>query len=177
MVGVVDVGGVVVVVGGVVVVLGGVVVVPGRVGRVVTGGAGVVVVGGGGVVVGIPVTVKVPLAVSFWLVQVAVTVCGPGVAPAGTVAGNEPLVAGATFEPREVPSQVKLMIRQTAKPFQEMVKELPFGPLDGFKPTEGGTCALPVLASASRSIVPATAPKNSRTTNRIGTSLPGVCSL
>ncbi|MEU5266314.1 hypothetical protein [Amycolatopsis sp. NPDC021455] len=72
------VGGVLVVGGGVVVVgVDGVVVVPGRVGRVVTGGGGGVVVtgGGGGVVVGVtPVTTKVPLAVSFWLVQVAVTV-------------------------------------------------------------------------------------------------------
>ncbi|MEU8637557.1 hypothetical protein AB0C38_35715 [Amycolatopsis sp. NPDC048633] len=70
--GVVDDGGVVVVVGGVVVVAGGVVVVPGLVGRVVTTGG--VVVGGGGVVVVTPVTTKVPLAVCFWLVQVAVTV-------------------------------------------------------------------------------------------------------
>ncbi|MDS0132088.1 hypothetical protein H5970_02085 [Amycolatopsis sp. CM201R] len=69
------VGGVVVVVGGVVVAgVAGVVVVPGRVGRVVTGGGGVVVTGGGGVVVVTPVTTKVPLAVCFWLVQVAVTV-------------------------------------------------------------------------------------------------------
>jgi hypothetical protein len=71
VVGVVDDGGVVVVVGGVVVVEGGVVVVPGLDGRGVTTGG--VVVGGGGVVV-TPVTTKVPLAVSFWLVQVAVTV-------------------------------------------------------------------------------------------------------
>jgi hypothetical protein len=90
---------------------------------------------------------------------------------------NDPLVAGATFEPSEVPAQVKLMIRHTAKPFQEMVKELPAGPLDGFKPTEGGTCALALPANVSRSIAPATVPKNNRTTNRIGTSLPGVCSL
>ncbi|MEV6627564.1 hypothetical protein AB0M83_47385 [Amycolatopsis sp. NPDC051106] len=75
VVGVVDDGGVVVVVGGVVLVVGGgVVVVPGLVGRVITGGGGVVVTGGGGVVVVTPVTTKVPLAVSFWLVQVAVTV-------------------------------------------------------------------------------------------------------
>jgi len=93
------------------------------------------------------------------------------------VAGNCPLTAGATFEPIAVPAQKKLMIRQVGKPFQEMVNELPAGPLDGFKPTDGGTCALPVLANASRSNVPATAPKNSRTTDRIGTSLPGVCSL
>ncbi|WP_328449853.1 MULTISPECIES: hypothetical protein [unclassified Amycolatopsis] len=77
VVGVVDVGGVLVVVGGVVVVDGGVVVgPPGFDGRVVTGGGvtGVVVTGGGGVVVVTPVTTNVPLAVSFWLVQVAVTV-------------------------------------------------------------------------------------------------------
>ncbi|WP_196425186.1 hypothetical protein [Amycolatopsis camponoti] len=75
VVGVVDDGGVVVVVGGVVVVVGGVVVVPGRVGVVVAGGGVTgVVVTGGGVVVVTPVTTKVPLAVSFWLVQVAVTV-------------------------------------------------------------------------------------------------------
>ncbi|MDX3191433.1 hypothetical protein PV458_23740 [Streptomyces sp. MN03-5084-2B] len=50
--------------------------VPGRAGGVVTGGGGVVVVGVGGVGVGVatPVTTKVPLAVSGWLVQVAVTV-------------------------------------------------------------------------------------------------------
>ncbi|MET8853139.1 hypothetical protein [Amycolatopsis sp. NPDC004625] len=73
--GVVVVGGALeVVAGGVVAGVVGVVVVPGRVGRVVTGGGGVVVVGGGGVVVGVPVTTKVPLAVCFWLVQVAVTV-------------------------------------------------------------------------------------------------------
>ncbi|MEV6644997.1 hypothetical protein [Amycolatopsis sp. NPDC051371] len=172
-----DDGGVVVVVGGVVVVLGGVVVVPGLVGRVVTGGAGVVVVGGGGVVVVTPVTTNVPLAVCFWLVHVAVTVCAPGVADPGTAAGNCPLVAGATFEPSDEPSQKKLMIRQVGNPFQEMVNELPAGPVDGFKPTEGGTCALPVPANVSRSIAPATVPKNSRTTNPIGTSLPGVCSL
>ncbi|MDQ7803765.1 hypothetical protein Q5425_08475 [Amycolatopsis sp. A133] len=96
---------------------------------------------------------------------------------AGTAVGNWPLVAGATFEPSAAPAQVKLMIRQAGKPFQEMVKELPAGPLDGFKPTDGGTCASPGLALASSSNVPVTAPKNSRTTNRIGTSLPGVCSL
>jgi hypothetical protein len=174
VVGVVD-DGVVVVVGGVVVVLGGVVVVPGLDGRVVTTGG--VVVGGGGVVVVTPVTVKVPLAVSFWLVQVAVTVYEPGFASAGTAVGKLPLIFGATCEPSGVPAQEKLMIRQVGKPFQEMVKELPAFPVDGVKPTEGGTCALPVLANASRSIAPATAPKNSRTTNRIGTSLPGVCSL
>ncbi|MGW4063895.1 hypothetical protein ACWEGE_36800 [Amycolatopsis sp. NPDC004747] len=78
---VVDGGGVLVgvvgVVGVVVFGVAGVVVVPGRVGRVVTGGGGVVVTGGGGVVVGVvvvPVTTKVPLADSGWLVQVAVTV-------------------------------------------------------------------------------------------------------
>ncbi|QKV78696.1 hypothetical protein [Amycolatopsis sp. Hca4] len=73
----VDGGGVLVVGGGVVVVgVAGVVMVPGRVGRVVTGGGVVVVTGGGGVVVGVvtPVTTKVPLAVCFWLVQIAVTV-------------------------------------------------------------------------------------------------------
>ncbi|WP_284745833.1 hypothetical protein [Amycolatopsis sp. RTGN1] len=176
VVGVVDVGGVLVVVGGVVVVEGGVVVMLGLDGRVVTTG-GVVVVGGGGVVVVTPVTTKVPLAVCFWLVQVAVTVYEPGFALAGTAVGNCPLVAGATLEPRDVPAQKKLMIRHVGKPFQEMVNELPAGPLDGFKPTEGGTCALALPATASRSIAPATAPKNSRTTNRIGTSLPGVCSL
>jgi hypothetical protein len=69
------------------------------------------------------------------------------------------------------------MIRQVGNPFQEMVKELPAGPLEGFKPTDGGTCALPVLVNARRSNVPATTPKTSRTTIRIGTSLPGVCSL
>jgi hypothetical protein len=178
VVGVVDVGGVLVVVGGVVVVEGGVVVMPGLLGRVVTGGGVTgVVVTGGGVVVVVPVTTKVPLAVCFWLVQVAVTVYEPGFAVVGTAVGNCPLVAGATLEPSAVPAQVKLIIRQVGNPFQEMVNELPAGPLDGFKPTEGGTCALPVPATASRSIAPATAPKNSRTTNRIGTSLPGVCSL
>ncbi|GLY34476.1 hypothetical protein Amsp01_005000 [Amycolatopsis sp. NBRC 101858] len=75
VVGVVDVGGVLVVVGGVVVVVvGGVVVMLGLDGRVVTGGVTGVVVTGGGVVVVTPVTTKVPLAVCFWLVQVAVTV-------------------------------------------------------------------------------------------------------
>ncbi|WP_146060406.1 hypothetical protein [Amycolatopsis sp. CA-128772] len=90
---------------------------------------------------------------------------------------NCPLVAGATFEPSAEPAHVKLMIRQAGNPFQEMVNELPAGPLDGFKPTDGGTCAPAGPAVASRSNVPATAPKTSRTTNRIGTSLPGVCSL
>ncbi|MEV5716204.1 hypothetical protein AB0L41_20090 [Amycolatopsis mediterranei] len=76
--GVVVVGVVLVVgVGGVGVIVGlPAVGVPGRVGGVVTGGGGVVVVGGGGVGVGevAPVTTKVPLAVSGWLEQVAVTV-------------------------------------------------------------------------------------------------------
>lgn len=87
------------------------------------------------------------------------------------------MVAGATLEPRAAPAQVKLMIRHVGKPFQKIVNELPALPVDGVKLTEGGTCALPVLVNVSRSSVPATAPKNSRTTNRIGTSLPGVCSL
>src|SRR3954471_21937959 len=55
-----------------------------------------------------------------------------------------------------------------------MVKELLATPLDGFKPTEDVYCALALPANASSSNVPATAPKNSRTTNRIGTSSP-VC--
>jgi hypothetical protein len=135
------VGGVLVVVGGVVAGVAGVVVLPGRVGRVVTGGGGVVVAGGGGVVVVTPVTTKVPLAVCRWLVQVAVTGWAPGWAPAGTAVGNCPAVAGATFDPRAVPAQKKLRTRQAGKPFQEMVNELPAGPLDGFKPTDGGTCA------------------------------------
>ena len=69
------------------------------------------------------------------------------------------------------------MIRQVGNPFQEMVKELPAGPVDGFKPTDGGTCALPVLVKASNSVATVTPPKNSRTMNRIEASLPGVCSL
>jgi hypothetical protein len=119
----------------------------------------------------------VPLAVWRWLVQVAVTAYEPGLADAGTAVGNWPLTAGATLAPSAVPAQEKLIVRHAGKPFQEMVKELPAGPLDGFKPTDGGTCALPVLANASRSNIPATAAKTSRTTIRIGTSLSGVCSL
>jgi hypothetical protein len=165
VVGVVDVGGVVVVVGGVVVVAGVVVGPPGLDGRVVTGGGVTgVVVTGGGVVVVTPVTTNVPLAVSFWVVHVAVTVYEPGFAPVGTAVGNWPLTAGATFDPSELPAQKKLMTRHVGKPFQEMVKELPAGPLDGFKPTDGGTCALPVPMNATRSNAPVTAPKNNRTT-------------
>ncbi|MEU8418669.1 hypothetical protein AB0C24_38210 [Amycolatopsis japonica] len=130
-----------VVVGGVVVVTGvvGVVVVPGLVG-VVTGTDGLVVGGTfvvGGVVVTVPVTRKIAFPVRGCpvraFVQVPVTVWPPGVALPGTVAPTCPL--GALTEVRAVPSHAKEMGPLHGEKFQEMVKELPAGPLEGFKPT------------------------------------------
>ncbi|UMO99314.1 hypothetical protein [Amycolatopsis sp. EV170708-02-1] len=130
-----------VVVGGVVVVTGvdGVVVVPGLVG-VVTGAVGLVVGGTfvvGGAVVTVPVTRKVALPVSGWpvraFVQVPVTVWPPGAALPGTVAPTCPL--GALTDVTAAPSQVKEMGPLHGEKFQEMVKVLPAGPLEGFKPT------------------------------------------
>ncbi|OXM43941.1 hypothetical protein CFP75_36345 [Amycolatopsis alba DSM 44262] len=140
-VSVVDDGGGVVVVGVVVVVTGvvGVVVVPGLVG-VVTGTVGFVVGGtfvvGGGVVT-VPVTLYTALPVSGppvrAFVQVPDTVWPPGVALPGTVAPTCPL--GALTEVMAAPSQVKEIGPLHGEKFQEMVKELPAGPLEGFKPT------------------------------------------
>ncbi|MEU9690818.1 hypothetical protein [Amycolatopsis japonica] len=130
-----------VVVGGVLVVTGvvGVVVVPGLVG-VVTGTDGLVVGGTfvvGGAVVTVPVTRKIAFPVKGWFVrafvQVPVTVWPPGVALPGTVAPTCPL--GALTEVMAVPSHVKEMGPLHGEKFQEMVKELPAGPLEGFKPT------------------------------------------
>ncbi|GAB3735409.1 hypothetical protein GCM10027598_61550 [Amycolatopsis oliviviridis] len=139
--GVSVVDGVVVVVGEVVVVTGvvGVVVVPGLVG-VVTGTVGFVVGGTfvvGGAVVTVPVTLYTALPVSGWpvraFVQVPDTVWPPGVALPGTVAPTCPL--GALTEVMAAPSQVKEIGPLHGEKFQEMVKELPAGPLEGFKPT------------------------------------------
>ncbi|EME55174.1 hypothetical protein [Amycolatopsis decaplanina] len=136
-----------VVVGGVVVVTGvvGVLVVLGLVGvvevvEVVTGTDGFVV--GGtfvveGAVVTVPVTWKFALPVSGppvrAFVQVPATVWPPGVALPGTVAPTCPL--GALTEVMAAPSHVKEIGPLQGEKFQEMVKELPAGPLEGFKPT------------------------------------------
>ncbi|WP_123798503.1 hypothetical protein [Amycolatopsis keratiniphila] len=132
-------GGVVVVVGGGVVVVTGVVVVPGLVG-VVTGTDGLVAGGTfvvGGAVVTVPVTRKIALPVRGWpvraFVHAPVTVWLPGAALPGTVVPTCPL--GALTDVTAVPSHVKEIGPLQGEKFQEMVKELPAGPLEGFKPT------------------------------------------
>ncbi|MFB9909058.1 hypothetical protein [Allokutzneria oryzae] len=117
--------------------------------REVTGGGGVVggiVVFGGGadVVVGVPITVKMALAVSFWLVQVPVTTWPPGLASAGTVAFTWPLAGGAVVEVRGAPSHANVRTRQVGNPDQAMVKPLPALPELGFRATAGCGCAVVV---------------------------------
>ncbi|WP_340685523.1 hypothetical protein LCL61_03755 [Amycolatopsis coloradensis] len=61
------------------------------------------------------------------------TVWPPGDAFSGTVAPVCPL--GALTDVMAVPSQVKEIGPLHGEKFQEMVNELPAGPLEGFKPT------------------------------------------
>lgn len=65
--------------------------------------------------------------------QVPETVWLPGVALPGTVAATCPL--GALTDVMAAPSHEKEIGPLHGEKFQEMVKELPAGPLEGFKPT------------------------------------------